>query len=107
MFRSHRTLVAATAAVAVLLASGCTSVPSQGHGPDGAMLAERERCMMMQGKQDGQPGMPMAGMPMAGKSMDCNCECPMMEKQKVAADAPPASATEHDHAPDAPPPASH
>jgi len=63
------------------------------------MMAERERCMMMQGKHDGQP--------MAGKSMDCNCECPMMEKQKVAADARPASAAEHDHAPDAPPPASH
>lgn len=98
MFRPHRTLVAATAAIAMLVASGCASVPGDGHGPRGAMMAEHERCMMMQGKHDGQP--------MAGKSMDCNCECPMMQKQ-VAADAPPAAAAEHDHTPDAPPPASH
>ena len=107
MRRSHRTLVAATAAISALFASGCVSVPGhgQGQGPHGAMMAERERCMMMQGRHDGQPGMPMAGKPMAGKPMDCNCQCPMMQ-QKAAADAPPAPAAQHDHAPDAPP-ASH
>ena len=108
MRRSHRTLIAATAAIAVLLAAGCVSVPDHSQGPQGAMMAEHERCMMMMhGKQDEQAGMPMSGKPMAGKPMDCNCQCPMMQQQKAAADAPPASAAQHDHAPDAPPPASH
>lgn len=103
MRRSQPILIVAIAATAALLAAGCVSVPGQGQGSQAAMMAEHQRCMMtMNGKQDGQPGMPTTGKP-----MDCNCQCPMMQQQKAAADAPPASAAQHDHAPDAPPPASH
>jgi hypothetical protein len=113
MFQPHRAFIAAAAAIVALLASGCASAPGHGQGPHVAMMAENERCMMMMhGDKDGKPGMPMAGKPMSGKSMsgkpmDCNCQCPMMQQQKAAADAPPVPAAEHNHAPDAPPPASH